>query len=62
MNNTLGQTKNLLLWKKRHTSQCFAYGHEQTLGHQKYTAMYNCDNDKFRSSSIITGDDQRPET
>ena len=33
MNNTLATNKNLLLWKKKHTSQCFAYGNEQTLGH-----------------------------
>ena len=33
MNNTLATNKNLLLWKKKHTSQCFACGNEQTLGH-----------------------------
>ena len=33
MNNTLATNKNLLLWKKEHTSQWFACGNEQTLGH-----------------------------
>ena len=33
MNNTLATNKNLLLWKKKHTSQCFACSNEQTLGH-----------------------------
>ena len=33
MNNTLATNENLLLWKKKHTSQCFACGNEQTLGH-----------------------------
>ena len=31
--NTLATNKNLLLWKKKLTSQCFACGNEQTLGH-----------------------------
>ena len=33
MNNTLATNKHLLLWKKKHTSQCFACSNEQTLGH-----------------------------
>ena len=33
MNNTLATNENLLLWKKKHTSLCFACGNEQTLGH-----------------------------
>ena len=89
MNNTLATNKNLLLWKKKHTSQCFACSNEQTLGHvaggcnshlregrfnwQHDSILVNLanslkvysnvqlyvDNDKFRSPSIITGDDQR---
>ena len=91
MNNTLATNKNLLLWKKKHTSQCFACGNEQTLGHVaggcnnhlregRFNWRHNSilvnlanslkvhsdvqlyvDNDKFRSPSIITGDDQRPD-
>ena len=79
------------MWKKKHTSQCFACGNEQTLGHVaggcnshlregRFNWRHNSvlvnlanslkvysdvqlyvDNDKFRSPSIITGDDQRPD-
>ena len=91
MNNALATDKNLLLWKKKHTSQCFACGYEQTLGHviggcsshlregrfnwrhdsilinlANSPKVYNdvqlyVDNDNFRSPSIITGGDQRPD-
>ena len=91
MNNTLATNKNLLLWKKKHTSKCFACGNEQTLGHvvggcnihlregrvnwrhdsilvnlanslKAYSdVQLYVDNDNFRSSSIITVDDQRPD-
>ena len=33
MNDTLTVSETLLLRKKKHTSQCFACGNEQTLGH-----------------------------
>ena len=91
MNNTLETNKNLLLWKKEHTSQCFACSNEQTLGHvvrgcnshliegrfnwRHDSILVNLanslkvyrdvqlyvDNNNFRSPSIITGDDQRPD-
>ena len=91
MDNTLATNKNLLLWKRKHTSQCFASGNEQTLGHvvggcnshlregrfnwRHDSILINLanslkvysdvqlyvDNDNFRSPSIITRDDQRPD-